>query len=151
MNTEAALITRLATEPRRARRYKLYVDTTVRKVTLAGGGWRLYGAAAVVYYQTRAAADATGTVATGETGAPSTADLVDGTANTSQTGGIAFGTDGRLPGPTIGASGAVVGSTALPADSTDYRELAVPAGGFLNLYVMVAAGTANPVLEGPYE
>ena len=67
------------------------------------------------------------------------------------TGGIAFGTDGRLPGPTIGASGAVVGSTALPADSTDYRELAVPAGGFLNLYVMVAAGTANPVFEGPYE
>ena len=151
MNTEAALITRLATEPRRVRRYKVLVDTTVRRVTLAGGGWRLWGGAAVVYYQTRAAADAAGTLATNETAAPVAADLVDGTAPSSPTAGIAFGTDGKLPGPTIGGSGSVVGSAALPADTTDYREIAVPANGFVNVYLMVAAGTANPVLEGPYE
>ena len=149
MDKEAALLARLAGDMRHTKRYALTVDTTVRMVTLYGGGWRLYAAAASVFYATRQASDPAGTLMTGEAAAPAAADLVASTAGTPSPATAAYA-QGNLKGG-VEVGGSVRGSCALGTDLTQYEEIAVPANGYMNLYVRVAAGTASPILQGPFE
>lgn len=132
---EAALAARLGSGPRSAVSKKLTVDATVRRVTLKGGGWRLYGNATQAYYATRNATDAAGTLATGES-APSS--LAASTAG-SPGAGLAYDT----------GNGSVDGAIPLPTDATQFVEIAVAPSAFVNLYVS-AGGAINLILVGPF-
>jgi hypothetical protein len=141
---EAKLAARFASGPRRAQAHVLTVDTTVRKVTLGPGGWQLYGASTQVYYATRQA-DATGALLGSDT-APTTSTLAAGGAGSPGTGN-AWG--GGIAGAE--AESSTLGALRAPTDTTQFVEIAVRGGTFVNLYVRVAASTAAPVLQGPFE
>ena len=136
-NIPSQLAARLASAVWGAGVRKLTIDTTVRKLTLTPGGWRLYGSATQVYYAVRRATDASGsTLDTGEV-APTTSQLA-------------------APGTTAPAAGAlhnpadIVTCIDLTTDISEWHEISVAPGKWLNLYCRVAAGTANPHLEGPF-
>lgn len=137
-NETMALAARLGSAQRRATSLKLYADTTLRKITLGPGGWRLYGHATQVYFVTRAA-KADGSVADGEQAAPSAA-LAAPTNTGAPTTGAAWAS----------AQGAA-GALTAPLDPTQWEEIAVPESSYRNLYISTASGTATPVLQGPYE
>lgn len=140
----AALKARLASGPRTVLSRALTVDTTVRRVTLGPGGWRLRGASTQVYMAVRVALTAAGALESGEA-APSSAALSASAAGTPGAGLAWAAGDADKE-----ASGSTFGGQLLPTDPAEWIEIAVPQGGFLNVYLRVAAGTANPVLEGPF-
>ena len=137
MDPTAALQARLPTDWRSAVDRKLTVDNTVRKITLTSGGYRLYGHATQVYFATRYASDATGTLKSGEA-APTTSDRAAPSAGSPGAG---------LAWP---ASGTAATGHALPTDTTVYEEIAVPSGQYINLYLCCGT-TANPILTGPFQ
>lgn len=145
MDRETALAARFGSGARKVQGYPLTVDATLRKITLPPGGWRLHGHGTQVYFATRWATNATGTLATGEA-APGAA-IPAGTAGASA--GFAWSDDGDVSDATPGAS-AVKGGGRLPTYDQDYVEFAVPQGQWLNVYLSAAAAAA-PVLLGPYE
>ena len=149
-DVNSAMPARLASRPRSANARTLTVDTTVRVITLGQGGWRLYGSPTAVFYATRNA-NADGTLASGEQLAiPLTTDLVASTAGT-PAAGKAYGNGFAGTSTEAEAGGSAVGAMPLPTDTTDWREITVAPGAFLNLYVRVAASTASPTLIGPFE
>jgi hypothetical protein len=129
-----------------ARRFLLTADNTLRVVTLSPGGWRLYGAGTQVFYGTRPATAAAGTLADGYS-APTVGQL-NAAAAGSPTVGIAYGVQSLPDG--VDANSSVRGGAALPTDTASYVEISVPSRSFLNLYVCTASGTATPALVGPY-
>lgn len=137
MDPTAALQARLPTDWRSAVDRKLTVDSTVRRITLTPGGWRLYGHATQVYFETRYASASDGTLRSGEV-APSTGDLAAPSTG-SPGAGLAFPASGTSPT-----------GHALPTDTTVYEEIAVPSGQYLNLYLCCGT-TANPILTGPFQ
>jgi hypothetical protein len=132
----AQVAARLASAIRGAGTRVLTVDTTVRAIALGPGGWRLYGHATQVYYAIRTA-DGAGAIKAGET-APSAAELAAAAAGTA-TGSNAWDAT------------QVVTALRAPTDPAAYAEIAVKGGAQVLLYVRVAAATAAPVLEGPFE
>lgn len=135
-SVRAQVAARLASAVRGAGTRVLTVDTTVRSFALGPGGWRLWGHATQVYYAVRVA-DGNGALKTGET-APSTSELAAAAAGT----------------PAAGSAwdpAQAVTALRLPTDTTDWRDIAVKGSAQVLLYVRVAAGSAGPVLEGPFE
>lgn len=133
----SALAARFASSIRKAVRKRLTIDTTVRQIVLAPGGYRLYGCATASWYATRDASDSAGTLATGET-APSTSELAAPSAGSAGTG---------LAWP---SSGTDATGLQLPLSSEDYREISVRGGRYVVLYVRSTA-SVNADLEGPFE
>lgn len=144
MAFEDSIGARFAHGMSKAGSYPITVDNTVRRVTLGPGFWRLRGSSTQVYFATRRASAADGTLVSGEAAAPET--LPAGAAG-SPGEGLAWGT-GYIG---TDAASSTKGAIPLETDSTLYREFPVPAGSYLNIYVATASGTATPVLEGPYE
>ncbi len=136
---------RLGALGRKAKRYILTIDNTLRTVVLPAGGWKLFGDSTQVYYAVRYATSATGaTLADGET-APTLAQLTNAVAGGADAGKLFL--DGTLHGTPDG--GCVVGSRRLGTDTTKFDDIAVPLGRFAVLYATCAT-TAAPVLEGPF-
>ncbi len=145
-DTASQLAAQLGADASAARSHVLTVDNTVRRVTLSTGGWRLYGASTQVYYATRAASAAG--VIDASLAAPATTDLRASVAGTPTTGnawdvGVAGVQD-------TASNGCLMGGAPLPTDTTQWVNLGVGAGAYLNLYVRVASGSAAPVLVGPF-
>jgi hypothetical protein len=138
-----AIAARLGSGLRGARARTLTVDNTIRRLTLPGGSWRVYGAATQVYVTTRAAVDAAGTLATGDA---HPAALGPGTA--AGAAGFLWGTGGLVEKDATSTE--AFGDVPLPTDPTDWIEIAIAPGEFANVYMKVASGTAAPVLVGPY-
>lgn len=144
----AALPARLATRPRSANSRVLTVDTGTRVITLGQGGWRLFGSATQVFYATRDA-NADGTLVAGEV-LPIDATMIASLPGT-PSAGKAYGNGFAGTSTDAEAGASAVGAMLLPTDPTDWREISVAPGSFLNLYLRVAASTAAPVLLGPFE
>jgi hypothetical protein len=141
----AKIAARLGSGSREGRSFKLTVDTNLRVVTLPEGGWRLHGFATQVFYLLRSAKDSAGTLSDGEA-APAAGDLVESTAGAAA--GKAY-SSGDLRA--ADSNGAARGAIPLPTDPTQWNEIPVKRGRFVNLYLKVAAGSANPILVGPFE
>lgn len=112
----------------------LTVDATVRSLPLSPGRYFLMGdAAQIVRFALRYASDAIGTLSAGEV-AP--ASLAAPTAGTPAVGSA------------WGAGAPVSGVAEVQADITAHRQIDVPEGHFMVLYVSATAA-ATPKLIGP--
>lgn len=143
---QASVLASSIGSPRNGVSRLLTVDTTVRSVVLSGGAlypcaWRLYGSTTQVYWTTRSADDATGTLSE-DVLAPTT----DGSGGTLLLGASSAGSPGAGE-----ADGSTEGGLYLPTDDTQCVTIPVAPGRHAVLYVRCASGSTTVRLEGPFE
>lgn len=131
------LAARLASGTRRAAATLLSTDNTVRSKVLTEGGWRIAGSAVQIFYTTRNASDAAGTLKTGES-APAAAIFAAPTAGSPGAG--------QLVDPAQDG----VKALQLPTDIGKEVEISVGRGSFVVLY-MYSASAATCRLQGPFD
>lgn len=143
-----AIAAQLGSDPRKARVFKLTIDNTLRTLILPAGGWRIYGCATQVYYMSRLASDAAGTLCDGET-APAITDVVASTAGTPTAAKLWQDGTVSLADNALSFTGFKRGASKLTLDVTTFKAISVPLGQFVVLY-MLGPSALNCELEGPF-